>query len=108
MQIRLDSGHTFRGSYYATIEGSRLRRTQAASGADAVEDRHPRLFGNIGGGVVPHFDEWFCADASLRCMYNPTNPDKVLVFPHAGQGDEVAYNDRNSAGPDHVWFYSAT
>ena len=117
MQIRLDSGHTFRGSYYATIENSRLRRTQAASAADAVELPHPRsvlsarrLFGNTGpwGGSVPHFDEWFCVGASMRCMYNPTNPDKVLVFPHAVPGDEVTYNDLNSAGPNHVWFYSAT
>jgi hypothetical protein len=110
MQIRLDSGHTFRGSYYATIASSQLRRTQGNTAADAVALRYPRLFGDIGppGDTVPHFDEWFCVGASLRCMYNPTNPDKVLVFPQAVQADEVTYNDRNSSGPDHVWFYSAT
>jgi hypothetical protein len=51
---------------------------------------------------------WFHVGSSLRCVYNPTNPDKVLVFPFAVKGDEVSYNEITNTGPDHVWFYSAT
>ena len=60
MQIRLDSGPTFRGSYCtATYAGP------------------------------SHFDAWFRVGASLRCLYNPTNPDHVYVFPYAAPNDAL-------------------
>jgi hypothetical protein len=84
LQICLDSGDTFRGSYRTTVEDHRLR-----------EWGQP-------------LDAWFHVGSSLLCRYNPTNPDKVLVFPFAVKGDEVSYNEITNTGPDHVWFYSAT
>ena len=83
LQIRLDSGPTFRGSYRASVETWRLRD-----------------FGPL--------DAWFRVGASWRCQYDPTNPDKVVVFPRAVRGDEVTYNELTNTGPDHVWFFSAT
>jgi hypothetical protein len=83
LQIRLDSGQTSSGSY----------RT--------IQPRENR------GGVRP-FDAWFRVGASLRCLYNPTNSDQVLVFPFAAKGDHVTYNEIAVHGPDHVWFWSAT
>jgi hypothetical protein len=85
LQICLDSGDTFRGSY--------------CSGR--VADWQVRAWGGL--------DEVFCVGARLRCSYNPTNPDKVLVFPRAKRGDKgVRYHEFNATGPEHVWFYSAT
>lgn len=84
LQILLDSGPTFRGPYRTAVEDWRL------------EDWGRPL------------DAWFRVGATLRCLYNPTNPDQVLVFPHATRGTEVTYNELTTTGPDHVWFYSAT
>ncbi|WP_156661322.1 hypothetical protein [Mycobacterium sp. 852002-51163_SCH5372311] len=104
MQIRLDSGHTLRGSYCATVEDWRLRKRRRAFTPDGVEIIRPRP----SDGMLPHFDEWFCVGASMRCLYNPTNPDKVLVFPFAERGDRIRYNEFIGAGSDYVWFSSAT
>lgn len=84
LQILLDSGPTFSGSYRTAVEDWRLR-----------DWGRP-------------LDAWFRVGATLRCLYNPTNPDQVLVFPHAGRGTEVTYSELTTTGPDHVWFYSAT
>ena len=104
MQIRLDSGRTMRGSYLATIENWRLRKRRRAFRPDGVEIIRPRP----SGGELPHFDEWFRVGASLRCLYNPTNPDQLVVFPFAERGDQVRYSEISLAGSDHVWFRSAT
>ncbi|OBA79507.1 hypothetical protein A9W99_20810 [Mycobacterium sp. 1164966.3] len=104
MQIRLDSGPTLRGSYCATVEDWRLRKRRRAFTPDGVEIIRPRP----SGGMLPHFDEWFCVGASMRCQYNPANPDKVLVFPFAERGDRIRYNEFIGAGSDYVWFFSAT
>lgn len=104
MQIRLDSGRTFRGSYHATLENMALRRTRPCYFPDGVEVVRPGL----SGGLLPHFDEWFVVGASMRCLYNPTNPDKVAVLPSAARGDRMSYNEFVGAGSDYVWFYTAT
>jgi len=83
LEIRLDSGHTFTGSYH-TIQ--------------PLENR---------SGARP-FDAWFRVGASLRCLCNPANSDQVLVFPFAKKGDHATYNEIAVHGPDHVWFWSAT
>jgi hypothetical protein len=63
MQIRLDSGQTFSGSYYP-FAGS----------------------GSLGHRAkVRPFDSWFRVGASLRCLFNPTNSNSVWVFPFAAQ-----------------------
>jgi hypothetical protein len=62
IQIRLDRGHTFSGSYHSIAD---------APGGHRAE--------------VKPFDAWFRVGASLRCLYNPTNPDQVLVFPFAAR-----------------------
>jgi hypothetical protein len=54
---------------------------------------------------VKPFDAWFRVGASLRCLYNPTNPDRVIVFPFAARGDELTYNLFTT---DDVEFMSAT
>ena len=84
LQIRLDSGNTFRGSYRTSVEDWRLRKD----------------FGPL--------DTWFCVGRSMRCLYNPTNPDKVIAFRHAVRGDKVSYNELTNTGLDHLSFYSAT
>ena len=104
MQIRLDSGHTLRGSYCATVQDRRLRKRRRAFSPDGVEIIRPRP----SDGMLPHFDEWFRVGASMRCQYNPTNPDKVLVFPFAAPGDRISYNEFIGAGSDYLWFSSAT
>ena len=85
IQIRLDSGHTFNGTYH-TIEVVAL--------GHRAKDKPS--------------DKWFHVGASLRCLYNPTNPDKVLVFPFAARGDELTYNEIAVSGREHVRFWSAT
>jgi hypothetical protein len=104
MQIRLDTGHTFRGSYYATIENWRLRKPRRAYTPDGVEIIRSRP----SGGALLHFDEWFLVGASLRCVYNPTNPDQLVVLPFAVRGERVRYSEITVAGSDFVWFRSAT
>lgn len=104
MQIRLDSGHTFRGSYSATVENWRLRKRRRAYTPDGVEIIRSRP----SGGALPHFEEWFRVGASLRCLYNPTKPDQLLLLPFAGRGDRPRYSELARAGSDHVWFNSAT
>lgn len=54
----------------------------------------------------------------LRCLYNPTNPDKMVVLPFAAPGDQVRYREYQRGvgletggphtGPNYVWFYAAT
>jgi hypothetical protein len=83
LQIRLDGGPTFRGTYRTSVSEGKLR-----------------AWGPL--------DAWFRVGASLRCLYNPTNPDKVLIFPQAGRDDEVTYNKLFNTEPDNVWFFSAT
>jgi hypothetical protein len=104
MQIRLDSGQTLRGSYCATVEDWRLRKRRRAFTPDGVEIIRPRPT----DGMLPHFDEWFLVGASMRCQYNPANPDKLLVFAFAAPGDRVDYNEFVGAGSDYLWFSSAT
>lgn len=104
MQIRLDSGRTSRGSYYATLTNMDLRRTRRRYAPDGAEIIRPRP----SDGLLPHFDEWFVAGASLRCRYNPSNPDKLLVLPFAARGDRVRCDEFRGAGSDYVWFHSAT
>lgn len=104
MQIRLDSGETLRGSYCAKVEDWRLRKRRRAFSPGGVEIIRPRP----SGGMLPHFDEWFLVGASMRCLYNPRNPDKVLVFPFAARGDRIQYNEFIRVGSDYVWFSSAT
>lgn len=113
MQIRLDRGPGFRGSYHVSVSGDRMRTKREASEEseeDVVEHRHPRILGGIAswGGQLPHPDEWFCRGASLLCMYNPMNPDRVLVFPRGVPDEEVANYDLTDFGPNHAWFHSAT
>lgn len=110
MQIFLDGGFTFRGSYHVSVSGDRMRGSREGSHDDVVEQRHPRLLGGIApwGGQLPHPDEWFSRGAILRCMYNPMNPDKVLVFPGGMPDDDVTTYDLTDFGPNHVWFHSAT
>jgi hypothetical protein len=67
MQIRLDSGPAFRGHYC----------TWAAAGPTALRSE------------VRPFDAWFRVGASLRCLYDPANPDRVYVFPHAAPDDAL-------------------
>ena len=67
LQIRLDSGHAFRGHYC----------TWAAAGPTHFRPE------------VRPFDAWFYVGASLRCLYNPANPDRVYVFPHAAPDDAL-------------------
>ena len=64
MQIRLDSGHTFSGSYYTFADSGPLGHR----------------------AKVRPFDAWFRVGASLRCLFNPTNSDSVWVFPFAAPG----------------------
>ena len=84
LQIRLDSGRMFSGYYRTSVETWRLR-----------EWGRP-------------LEAWFHVGANRRCLFNPTNPDHVIVFPFANRGDQVSYNDLTNTGPDHVSFYSAT
>ncbi len=67
MQIRLESGPAFRGDYC----------TWADAGPAALRSE------------VRPFDPWFRVGASLRCLYSPTNPDRVYVFPHAAPDDAL-------------------
>jgi len=104
MRIRLDSGHTFRGSYHTTIDTRRMRRTRGAYTPDGKP-----IVRQLSGRLLPHFDEWFRVGAKLPCLYDPANPDKVVVFP-AGAVDAraVRYSDFHTVGSGDVWFYSAT
>jgi hypothetical protein len=68
VQIRLNNGHTFRGSYCTT------------TGTGPTPDR---------AKVKSDIDAWFRGGASLRCLYNPTDPDHVYVFPHAAPDDAL-------------------
>ena len=104
MQIRLDSGYTTRGSYGATVQDKRLRRTRRYYTPDGTERIGPRP----SDGLLAHFDEWFRAGASLRCEYNAADPDRVVVFPFAAQGDRIRYGEFASVGSDYVWFHSTT
>jgi hypothetical protein len=103
MQIRLDNGHTFRGSYFATVMERRLRRTRRYVTPDGVTKIRPRP-----EGYLPHFDEWFRVGASWRCHYNPANPDKLVVFPLTVEGDRVKDHGLFRPSSDYVEFYSAT
>jgi hypothetical protein len=67
MQIRLDSGPASRGHYC----------TWAGAGPTHFRPE------------VRPFDAWFRVGASLRCLYNPANPDHVYVFPHAAPDDAL-------------------
>lgn len=51
-------------------------------------------------------DEWFHVGNNLRCLYNPTNPDAVVVFPFATQSDRLTLGEADS--PNHMYFESAT
>ena len=51
-------------------------------------------------------DEWFHVGNNLRCLYNPTNPDAVVVFPFATQSDRLTLGEADS--PHHMYFESAT
>jgi hypothetical protein len=96
MQIRLDSGPTFNGSYYA-IRGS-------GPGGHRAE--------------VRPFDGWFRVGASLRCLVNPTNSDSVWVFPFAAPGAALLppsltkgvlyFHDGTTNWREIVRFWSAT
>jgi hypothetical protein len=87
MQIRLDSGHTFSGSY-DTLAGS----------------------GPLGcRAKVRPFDAWFRVGATLRCLVNPTNSDSVWVFPFAAPGDALRPPALNATdSEDFIRFRSAT
>lgn len=106
MQIRLDSGHTFRGSYRATLTTWQMRRTRRAYTPEGVEIITPR----DSGDPIPHFQEWFVVGAVLPCLYNPTNPDQVLVLPSDARGERVPepIDKPWNVTSDYVWFYSAT
>jgi hypothetical protein len=67
MQIRLDSGPAFRGHYC----------TWTGAGPTHLRPE------------VRPFDSWFHVGASLRCLYDPANPDRVYVFPHAAPDDAL-------------------
>lgn len=101
MQIRLDSGQTFRGSYQAIVGPQRMREWWWRA--------FPPDSGRLRRRITPQeaLDAWFHVGASLLCEYNPKYPNKVVVFPFAARGDRVTYN-LNPSGDDHVSFYSAT
>jgi hypothetical protein len=87
MQIRLDSGHTFSGSYEELADSGPLGRR----------------------AKVRPFDAWFRVGATLRCLVNPTNSDSVWVFPFAAPGDALRPPPLNAmATEDFFRFRSAT
>ena len=96
MQIRLNNGQTFRGSYFTQLQLWQMYRTRRYVTPDGVTKIRPRP-----QHYLPHFDEWFRVGASLRCLYNPANPDEVLVTPFEARGDRVEHED-------YVSFHSAT
>lgn len=111
MEIRLDSGHTFRGSYCTNVGDQQQREWWWAA--------FPPERGRLRRRITPReaLDAWFHVGASLLCGYSPTNPDKLLVFPFAALGDRATYDALNDEvskhvwrndGPDYVWFRSAT
>jgi hypothetical protein len=67
MQVCLDSGQTFSGSYYTF-------RDSGPGGHRAT---------------VRPFDSWFRVGANLRCLANPTNSHCVWVFPFAAPGEPL-------------------
>jgi hypothetical protein len=91
MQIRLDNGQMFKGSYHS-FKG----------------------YLSFKGEGVKLFDAWFRVGARLRCQVNPTNSDTVWVFPFAAPGDALpppslrAELNADSVGREIVRFNSAT
>ncbi|HTQ20878.1 hypothetical protein [Mycobacterium sp.] len=92
------------GWWIRALAGAKKDRALRERGTVRREIIRPRP----SDGMLPHFDEWFRVGASMRCQYNPANPDKVLVFPSAAPGDRISYNEFIGAGSDYLWFSSAT
>lgn len=102
MQIRLDSGHICRGTYLARVKDETLREWWWGA--------FPPKPGRLRRRITPKeaLDAWFHVGASLRCLYNPNNPDDVVVFPFAARGDRLAYSIFDSDGTGQICFESAT
>jgi hypothetical protein len=103
MQIRLDSGHTFRGLYFTSPDPWQWEKWwRRAFPPEAGRLARPFKTGRESIEAI------FPVGASMQCRYNPTNPDRVVVFPFAARGDRVKYNEHRAYGSDYVWFKSAT
>jgi hypothetical protein len=101
MQIRLDSGGTFRGSYRTDVGLWTLQRWWRRA-FPPQPGRLSRPFPNTQREAI---DAIFHVGASWPCLYNPKNPDVVVVFPFPPLDDEL---NEQLEGTDHIEFWSAT
>lgn len=100
MEIRLDTGHTCRGIYLGRVQSETLRQWWWRA--------FPPEKGRLRRRIKPQeaLEEWFHVGNKLPCLYNPTNPDVVVVFPFATQSDGLTLNGADSQA--HMHFESAT
>jgi hypothetical protein len=107
MQIRLDSGPTFRGSYCTSFNYWHLQDLWRR--AFAPEPGRGRLTPPFPKTQRAAVDAIFHVGASWRCLYNPKNPNEVVVFPFAARGDRLIANRVSDTDfPDYLSFWSAT
>lgn len=100
MWIRLDNGHTARGTYVAHVRDEPLREWWWRA--------FPRQPGRLKRRISPKeaLDAWFHVGARVRCLYNPMNPDAVVAYPFAAAGDRMAESVFRADGVGRVYFSS--